>query len=150
MNTNYQYIKNKILTDDKTAKVVEYMLSKAIAEGIATTVKFIYKKHKIIKDKKRYYSIYRLEDGVKLFGKIKYQDIAKYIIDHINEDYKINDILRKEETVSRQKDKIEFIKKQLLYFKNKDVLEVKLQLAMENYRKSKQELLNTIGKKNIC
>lgn len=150
MNKNYQHIKNKILTDDKTAKVVEYMLSKAIAEGIATTVKFIYKKHKIIKDKKRYYSIYRLEDGVKLFGKIKYQDIAKYIIDHINEDYKITDILRKEETVSRQKDKIEFIKKQMLYFKNTDVLEVKLQLAIDNYRKSKMELLNTIGKKNIC
>lgn len=150
MNKNYQHIKNKILTDDKTAKVVEYMLSKAISEGISTTVKFIYKKHKIIKDKKRYYSIYRLEDGVKLFGKIKYQDIAKYIIDNIKEDYKIADILRKEETVSRHKDKIEFIKKQLLYFKNKDVLEVKLQLAIENYRRSKKELLNTIGKKNIC
>ncbi len=138
MKTNYEYIKNKILTDDKTAKVVEYMLSKAIAEGIATTVKFIYKKHKIIKNKRRYYSIYRLEDGVKLYGKIKYQDIAKYIIDNLNCIHKINHVLRLEETVSRHQDKIDFIKKQLQYFKNTDVLEIKLEMAQDYYKRSKR------------
>lgn len=150
MENSYKYIKNKILTDDKTAKVVEYMLSKAIAEGISTTVKFIYKKHKIIKNKRRYYSIYRLEDGVKLYGKIKYQDIAKYIIDNLKNVHKINHILWLEETVSRHQDKIDFIKKQLQYFKNTEVLEVKLGMAVDNYLKSKRELLSILGKKNIC
>lgn len=126
------------------------MLSKAIAEGIATTVKFIYKKHKIIKNKRRYYSIYRLEDGMKLYGKIKYQDIAKYIIDNLNSIHKINHVLWLEETVSRHQDKIDFIKKQLQYFKNTDVLEIKLEMALDHYKQSKHELLSILGKRNIC
>ena len=150
MKTNYEYIKNKILTDDKTAKVVEYMLSKAIAEGISTTVKFIYKKHKIIKNKRRYYSIYKLDDGTKLYGNIKYQDIAKYIIDNLNCDYKINNVLRLEENVSRFQDKIDFLKRQIQYFKNTDVLEVKLEMAIDGYKRNKKELLSTLGKRNIC
>ena len=150
MDKLYKDIKNKILTDDKTAKVVEYMLSKAIAEGISTTVKFIYKKHKIIKNKRRYYSIYKLDDGTKLYGNIKYQDIAKYIIDNLNCVYKINNVLRLEENVSRFQDKIDFLKRQIQYFKNTDVLEVKLEMAVDGYKRNKKELLSTLGKRNIC
>lgn len=150
MKNNYIHIKNKILTDDNTAKVVEYMLSKAIAEGIATTVKFIYKNHKIIKNKRRYYSIYRLEDGKKLYGKIKYQDIAKYIIDNLDETSKINNIIRLEENVSRFQDKIDFMKKQMMTFKNPNIVEIKLERTMDYYRYFKRQLLTTLGKRNIC
>lgn len=119
MNNSYQQIKDNILTDDKTAIAVEYMLSKAISSGISSTVKFIYKKHKIIKDKKKLYSIYRLEDGVKLYSKIKYQDMAKYIIDNLDNPTKINHIFEVENNISRIKDKIELMKLQhkvFLYF----------------------------------
>jgi hypothetical protein len=150
MKNAYQHIKNKILTDDTTASVVEYMLSKAIAEGISTTVKFIYKNHKIIKNKRRYYSIYRLEDGKKLYGKIKYQDIAKYIIDNLDETSKINRIIELEANVSRFQDKIDFMKKQLVVFRDTNVLEVKLERTLDYYRYFKRQLLTTLGKHNIC
>ena len=147
---NYKYIKEKILTDDTTANVVEYMLSKAITEGISTTVNFIYKKHKIIKDKRRYYSIYRIHDGKKLYSKIKYQDMAKYIIDNLHNDAKIRNIIKLEEDVSRFKDKINFMKQQMTYFKDISRLEAKLTLTLDYYNRSKREFLTTLGKKNIC
>lgn len=150
MNDSYKQIKEKILTDDKTATVVEYMLSKAIANGISTTVKFIYKKHKIIKSKNKLYSIYRLSDGIKLYSKIKYQDMAKYIIDNLGDESKIKKIFEMEESVDRLKNKIDFLKLQYKYFKNKDVLESKIQGAYIIYNNYKKEFLDTIGKNNIC
>ena len=133
MNNSYQQIKDNILTDDKTAIAVEYMLSKAISSGISSTVKFIYKKHKIIKDKKKLYSIYRLEDGVKLFSKIKYQEMAKYIIDNLDNPTKINHIFEVENNISRIKDKIELMKLQRKVFKNKEILEDKIQASYVFY-----------------
>ena len=150
MNSSYKQIRDRILTDDKTAMVVEYMLSKAIAEGISTTVKFIYKKHKVIKNKRRLYSIYRLSDGVKLYGKIKYQDIAKYIIDNINDSCKINKVLQAEENVSRLQNKIELLKLQYKRLKNKEIIEDKLSSSYSIYNQYKRELFNIIGKNNLC
>lgn len=150
MNNSYQQIKDKILTDDKVATAVEYMLSKAISTGISPTVKFIYKKHKIIKDKKKYYSIYRLEDGIKLYSKIKYQDMAKYIIDNLGNYSKIHRIMEVESNVSRLKDKIELMKLQRKYFKNKEILEDKIQASYVFYNQYKRELFDLIGKNNIC
>ena len=143
-------IKNRILNDDNSAKMLEYMLSKAIAEGISTTVKFIYNNHKIIKNKRKYYSIYRLEDGKKLFSKIKYQDMAKYIIDNINDTGKIIQIFELEERVSRLKDKIDFLKHQYAVSKNKYSIENKLESAYTTYRLYKRDFLKTLKKNNIC
>lgn len=150
MNNSYQQIKDNILTDEKTAIAVEYMLSKAISSGISSTVKFIYKKHKIIKDKKKLYSIYRLEDGIKLYSKIKYQDIAKYIIDNLNNPSKINNIIEVESNISRIKNKIELMKLQHKLFKNKEILEDKIQASYVFYNNYKRELFKLIGKNNIC
>lgn len=146
----YQTIKEKILTDDKTADIIEYMMSKAISTSVSPTVKFIYKKYKIIKNKRKYYSIYNMFTGKKLYSNIKYQDMAKYIIDNINDPYKVNNILQVESNVSRLQDKIDFLKEQYIRMKNKEVIECKLYTAYASYRRYKRELLNLIGKKNIC
>lgn len=150
MNESYAKIKEKIISDDKTANVVEYMLSKAISNGIPTTVKFIYKKHKIIKTKNRLYSIYKLDTGEKLYSKIKYQDMAKYIIDNLGDESKIRRIFELEESVSRLKDKIDFLKLQYKTFKNKEIIEDKIQSAYDLYNSYKKEFLRVIGKNNIC
>ena len=147
---SYEVIKQKILTDDKTADIVEYMMSKAISTSVSPTVKFIYKKYKVIKNKRKLYSIYNMFSGKKLYSNIKYQDIAKYIIDNIDDGYKIDNILKLEENVSRLQDKIDFLKQQYLRLKNKELIECKLYTAYSSYRLHKKELLNTIGKKNIC
>jgi hypothetical protein len=143
-------IKERILNDTYSAKLLEYMLSKAIADGISTTVKFIYKRHKIIKDRRRYYSIYRLDNGKKIYSKIKYQDMAKYIIDNINDCGKIQDIFLKEERVSRLQDKINFLKHQYTYSHNKDSIESKLESAYTTYRLYKHDFLKTLNKNNVC
>lgn len=150
MNNSYQQIKNSILTDEKTATAVEYMLSKAISSGISSTVKFIYKKHKIIKNKQKLYSIYRLEDGIKLYSKIKYQDMAKYIIDNLDNPTKIKHIFEVENNISRIKDKIDLMKLQHKIFKNKELLEDKIQASYIFYNHYKRELFDLIGKNNIC
>ena len=150
MNNVYEKIKKDILTDDKTASLVEYMLSKAISTSVSPTVKFIYKKHKIIKNRKKLYSIYSIENGKKLFSNIKYQDMAKYIIDNIDNYPRIRNIIKAEENVSRLQDKINFLKRQYVEFKNKDVIETKLDTSYMTYRKYKRELLSIIGKNNIC
>lgn len=147
---SYQIIKDKILTDDKTADLVEYMMSKAISTSVSPTVKFIYKKYKIIKNKRKYYSIYNMFTGEKLYSNIKYQDMAKYIIDNINDPYKINNIIKAEQNVSRLQDKIDFLKEQYVRTKNKELIECKLYTAYSSYRMYKRDLLNLIGKKNIC
>jgi len=147
---SYEIIKQKILTDDKTADIVEYMMSKAISTSVSPTVKFIYKKYKIIKNRKKLYSIYNMFSGKKLYSNIKYQDIAKYIIDNINDSFKINNILKMEENVSRLQDKIDFLKQQYMRLSNKEVIECKLYTAYSSYRMYKRELLSAIGKKNIC
>lgn len=150
MKLTKKEIKNRILTDDYSAKMLEYMLSKAIADGISTTVKFIYKNHKIVKNKRKYYSIYRLEDGKKLYSKIKYQDMAKYIIDNINDNGKIFQIFEMEENVSRLKDKIDFLKLQYRNSKRKHCIESKLESAYTTYRMHKRDFLKTLKKYNIC
>jgi len=150
MNNSYKQIKEKILTDDKTANVVEYMLSKAISSGIPSTVKFIYKKHKIIKNKKKLYSIYRLEDGMKLYSKIKYQDMAKYIIDNLDCPPKIKRIFEVENNIDRIKTNIEFMKLQRKEYKNKEILEDKIQASYVFYNTYKREFFDLIGKNNIC
>lgn len=150
MKLTKQEIKDRILNDDTSAKMLEYMLSKAIADGISTTVKFIYKNHKIIKNKRKYYSIYRLEDGKKLYSKIKYQDMAKYIIDNINDSGKIIAIFQKEEKVARLKDKLEFLKLQYRYSSKKECIENKIESAYSTYSLYKRDFLTTLKKNNIC
>lgn len=150
MNNGYEKIRKGILTDDKTASLVEYMLSKAISTSVPSTVKFIYKKYKIIKNNKKMYSIYSIDGRKKLYSNIKYQDMAKYIIDNINDYPRIKNIFQAEENVSRLQDKIAFLKRQYSAFKNKDVIEIKLTSSYITYRKYKRELLSIIGKNNIC
>lgn len=150
MKLTKQEIKDRILNDDLSAKALEYMLSKAISEGIRTTVKFIYKNHKIVKNKRKYYSIYRLEDGVKLYSKIKYQDMAKYIIDNINNNGKIISIFEMEENVSRLKDKLDFLKLQYIQSNRKDIIEIKMETAYTTYNQYKRDFLATLKKNNIC
>ena len=150
MTNAYEKIKNDILTDDKTASVVEYMLSKAISTSVSPTVKFIYKKHKIIKNEKKLYSIYSSITGKKIYSKIKYQDMAKYIIDNLNNPVNIDNIFRVEENVSRLQDKINFLKRQYNYMKNKELIECKLQSTYLIYSRYKKEFLSIIGKNNIC
>lgn len=147
---SYQIIKEKILTDDKTADLVEYMMSKAISTSVSPVVKFIYKKYKIIKNKRKYYSIYNMFTGEKLYSNIKYQDMAKYIIDNINDSIKIDKVFKAEENVSRLQNKIDFLKGQYLISKNKELIECKLYTAYSSYRMYKKDFLNIIGKKNIC
>lgn len=144
-------IKDKILNDDKTATVIEYMFSKALTECAPNTLKFIYKNHKIIRGKNKKYSIYRLSDGLKLFGNIRYQDMAKYIIDNLNNSNLVNNIIELEKTVQRFKDKIEFLKMQ--YSSNRYdnyIIESKLENAFTYYRVYKKEFLSILRKSNVC
>jgi hypothetical protein len=76
--------------------------------------------------------------------------MAKYIIDNINDTYKINNIIKAEQNVSRLQDKIDFLKEQYVRTKNKELIECKLYTAYSSYRMYKRDLLNLIGKKNIC
>ena len=143
--------KKKIINDDKTALAIEYIFSKVIKEGMSHCIKFIYKRHKIIRDKKGFYSIYRLEDGLKLYGKIKWQDVAKYIIDNLNDSVKIERVLKAQYDVLRFKDKIDFLTEQYMHNKkNTDIIVSKIQMAYGQYNMYKRELFSILGKNMIC
>lgn len=148
---DFNELKKKIISDDKTALAIEYIFSKAIREGLSHNLKFIYKKHKIIRDKKGFYSIYRLEDKVKIYGKIKWQDIAKYIIDNLNDTTKIQRIYEVQNDILRYQDKIDFLKYQYVRLKDKqDIIHAKIQADYTQYNLLKRELFNIIGKNKIC
>lgn len=144
-------IREKILADNTKSSALEYMFSKALEECLTGTVKFIYKKHKIIKNKRKYYSIYRMDDGKKLYGPMKYQDMAKYIIDNIDNTHLIKRIFDKEYELSRYEDKIDFLKRQYISFKgDKSNVLTQLIMAIDGYKKVKKEFLIILGKHNIC
>lgn len=148
---NFNELKHKIITDDKTALAIEYMFSKAIREGMSHCIKFIYKKHKIIRDKKGFYSIYDLETKQKLYGKIKWQDVAKYIIDNSNDPISIAKIYKAQNDILRFQDKIDFLQNQYMYTKvNKEILTAKIQSAYTQYNMYKRELFSILGKNKIC
>ena len=75
---NLKNIKEKILTDEKVATAVEYLMSKVILDKKLPQLWFIYKKHKVILGKNGLYSIYR-PDGKKVANKIHFQEVAKYL-----------------------------------------------------------------------
>lgn len=148
---DFNDLKKKIISDDKTALAIEYIFSKAIKEGLSHNLKFIYKKHKIIRDKKGFYSIYRLEDKVKIYGKIKWQDVAKYIIDNLNNVSKIQYIYKVQDDILRYQDKIDFLKSQYIRLKDKqDIIHSKIQADYIQYNALKRELFRIIGKNKIC
>jgi hypothetical protein len=147
---DYNKLKKQIIEDDTTALAIEYMFSKAIKEGMSHCIKFIYKRHKIIRDKNGFYSIYRLEDGLKLYSKIKWQDVAKYIIDNINDWVKIRDIINLQNEILRVKDKIDFMQDLYYHSSKKAIIESKISMAYSLYNSNKRELFRIIGKNKIC
>lgn len=100
-------IKQQILTDDKVANAVEYLLSKVILDKPLPKLWFIYKKHKIVLGKNGLYSIYN-PNGQKIANKIHFQEVAKYIIDNQKNISKNIYIREVEAEMFRFKEKIEY------------------------------------------
>lgn len=139
---NFKELKQRILTDDKVANAIEYLLSKVILDKRLPQLRFIYKKHKIVLGRNGLYSIYK-PNGQKLANKIHYQEVAKYVIDNIKNPYKSDYILRLESELFRHKEKIEFFS----YYNNKvniDVLDSKIQAMYDHYYQCKNSLLSLL------
>ena len=147
---NINEIKKIIIENDNIARCVEYILSSVISDGISPKLEFIYKNHKIIRNNNKKYSIYNLKTKRKIYSDIKYQDMAKYIIDNINNYTKIKNIFDLEKNVSRLREKIDFLKVQYYYSNNKNIIEAKIENAYTTYNIYKMEFLKTLKKNNIC
>ena len=94
-----------------------------------------------------------MENVMKVAKDLGYLDVPEGIlisVDNIDNYPRIRNIIKAEENVSRLQDKINFLKRQYVEFKNKDVIETKLDTSYMTYRKYKRELLSIIGKNNIC
>ena len=131
-----------MITDEKVANAIEYLLSKVILDKKLPQLRFIYKKHKIVLGKNGLYSIYK-PNGQKLANKIHYQEVAKYVIDNAKCPCKTDYILRLESELFRHKEKIEFFSN----YNNKvniDVLESKIQAMYDHYHRCKYSLLNLL------
>ena len=145
---NFKEIKQKILTDDKVANAIEYLLSKVILDRPLPQLRFIYKKHKVILGKNGLYSVYK-PNGQKLANKIHYQEVAKYIIDNIKTPAKGDYIRYIESEMFRHKERIEFFSN----YNNKmdiDVLECKIQAMYDQYNHCKNSLLNLLKMNTLC
>lgn len=145
---NFKNIKQKILEDDNFATAVEYMLSKVILENPVGQLKFVYKKHKIIKSLKNKFSIYDLKSGKKLYGGIYFQDVAKYIVDNIKCPGRISEILYLEKELFRHRDKIIFFEK---YYNQhpSDVLEDKIDSMHIYYERYKNSIINKLKENTV-
>ena len=140
-------IKEKILTDNNIANIVEYVMSKVILDKKLPQLKFFYKKHKIILGRNGLYSIYQ-PNGLKIANHIHFQEVAKYIIDNIKYNSRINHIKFLENEMIRHKEKIIFfLRYQQKY--NSDVIESKLASMYDYYYQYKNSLLATLAKNNL-
>lgn len=140
---DFSEIKHKILTDDKIASAFEYMLSKMVFENPIKPLKFIYKKCKIVTERNNLYSIYDTKTGIKLYSKIHFQEVAKYIVNNLKSYGKVSYIIFLENELFRYKEKIDFFKNYYLQ-KKTDILEIKLSAMYDSYYKIKNSLLNTL------
>lgn len=144
---NLNLIKEKILTDDNMANIVEYLMSKVILDKKLPQLKFFYKKHKIILGRNGLYSIYQ-PNGLKIVNHIHFQEVAKYIIDNIKNNSKINYIKYLENEMIRHKEKIIFF----LHYQqqhNSEVMETKISAMYDYYYRYKNSLLETLAKNNL-
>lgn len=138
----FKNIKQQILSDNKVANAVEYLLSKVVLDKRLPQLKFFYKKHKIILNKNGLFSIYK-PNGDKICSHIHYQEVAKYIIDNINNVSNIEYIKYIESELFRYKDKISFLTS-YNNIKNMDIIENKLQPIYDKYYNYKNTLFNLL------
>lgn len=144
---DFKNIKYQILTDDKVANAVEYLLSKVILDKRLPQLKFYYKKHKIVLGRNGLYSVYK-PDGVKIANKIHFQEVAKYIVDNINKYGSISHIQYIESEMFRHKDKIQYFLKYNSKL-NSELLDCKIQPMYDNYYKFKNSLIQILKQNNL-
>lgn len=147
MKNNFNEIKKKILTDDKIANAIEYMMSKVILDKKLPQLKFIYKKHKIVLGKNGLYSVYS-PNKLKIANKIHFQEVAKYIVDNIKYPAKGDYIRHVEHEMFRHKEKIEFFTN---YYNQKksEILEDKISSMWDFYYMYKNSLINLLKENNL-
>lgn len=146
---DFNYIKQQILTDDKIASAFEYMLSKMVLEHPVKPLKFIYKQCKIVLGNNKLYSVYDNKTGKKLYSKIHFQEVAKYIANNLKYPAKNSYILYIENELFRFQDKIDFFKK---YYNQKqsDNIEVKLSAMFSQYFILRNTLICLLKEHNLC
>lgn len=144
--TDLQNIKEKILTDEKVATAVEYLMSKVILDKKLPQLWFIYKKHKVKLGKNGLYSIYN-PDGKKIANKIHFQEVAKYIIDNIKNQALCDNCRNVESEMFRHKEKIEFFTNYNQRVKIEN-LNAKIDAMWDFYYRTKNELLNILKYRN--
>lgn len=145
--TDLKKIKEQILTDDKIASAVEYLLSKVVLDKPLPQLRFIYKKHKIVLGKNGYYSVYK-PDGKKIANKIHYQETAKYIANHSKQPSLISNILYIESEMFRHKEKIEFFSNYNIQ-KNSKNISTKIQMMYDYYDSYKNTLISLLKSDNL-
>jgi len=146
--TDLQNIKEKILTDEKVATAVEYLMSKVILDKKLPTLWFIYKKHKVILGKNGLYSVYN-PDGKKVANKIHFQEVAKYVIDNIKNQPLCDYCRNVESEMFRHKEKIEFFTNYNQRVKIA-TLDAKIDAMWDFYHRTKNQLLNILNYHNRC
>lgn len=144
---DFKNIKQQILTDEKIANAVEYLMSKVILDKKLPQLKFYYKKHKIILGRNGLYSIYK-PNGEKVANKIHFQEVAKYIIDNINSYGLINHIQYVESEMFRHKERIEFFSSYNTKV-NSDLIDCKIQSMYDCYYKYKNTLIQLLKQNNL-
>lgn len=144
---DFKNIKQQILTDEKIANAVEYLMSKVILDKKLPQLKFYYKKHKIILGRNGLYSIYK-PNGEKIANKIHFQEVAKYIIDNIDKYGLINHIQYIETEMFRHKERIEFFSSYNTRL-NSDLIDCKIQSMYDSYYKYKNSLIQLLKQNNL-
>ena len=144
---NLNNIKKKILTDDKVATAVEYLMSKVILDKKLPQLWFIYKKHKVVLGKNGLYSIYR-PDGKKVANKIHFQEVAKYVIDNIENPGRCDYCRNIESEMFRHKEKIEFFTNYNKKVKI-ETLDAKIDAMWDFYYNSKNQLISILRNRTL-
>ena len=145
--TDLKNIKQKILTDDKVANAVEYLLSKVVLDKPLPKLWFIYKKHKIVLGKNGLYSIYDPK-GKKIANKIHFQEVAKYVIDNVKCPAKGDYCRNVESEMFRHKEKIEFF----TTYNNKiklESLDAKIDAMWDFYYRTKHQLTSILKENRL-
>lgn len=143
----YSNIKERILTDDKFAKTMEYLMSKVVLDKPLPTLWFIYKKHKIVLGRNGLYTVYSPEKR-KIATKIHFQEVAKYIVDNVKSPEKIKKIREAEDEMFRHREKIEFFT-QYNTVANNTILEAKIDSMWNYYHVAKNSLLTLLNRKKF-
>lgn len=140
---NLRNIKHKIMTDDKFAITVEYLMSKVVFENPINPLKFVYKNHLVVKGKNNKFSIYELKTNKKLYGGIYLQDVAKYIISNIDSYGKVTEIIHLEKEYFRHLEKLKFFTK---YYEKVQTpaSEAKLSSIIMFYNMSKNDIVQKL------